>query len=400
MIKGVCTSPGDKAKLDALLQTHHRIIVSVQLMDLSHKYMSDISRRLISGQVDVDAKATESTRQATLELLDPMYELHLDGDAPQDGSVFYTRMIKIIYTVVSTDGKTRFSIPIFCGPIDKVERNGPIVGITAVGKDKLAMSQVWKGKTYKKGHRKTWVIANILMELAGEAASKIKVTEIKEKAGKVSISRDDTAWNEAKKLATSLNQQLFYDGRGICQLRRLPKKTLYTFREKGTLLTAPHVAYDVAGVVNAVEVVGGKPKGKKTKISYRVVAPKTHTLSPWSMGRNGSPRYLPEVIENESIKSIVKARRLAKARLKNALLEQVEVTFDSLPVPYLEEGDLVRVSSDAFSGAFRMEKFSIPLTADGTMSVGYLRRVTPSKRFLKMGKRKNGNGNQRRGPKR
>lgn len=385
MISGVW-GKGEKAKVDALLTSNHRIIVSVQLLDLSHKYMGDVSKRLLSGQVDVDATASEATRQATLEVLDPSHQLQLDSDAPDDGSIFYTRMVKIIYTVVSLDNKSLYSFPIFCGPIAKVERNGPIVAITAVGKDKLAMSQVWKGKTYKKGLRKTWVIADILTNLAGEAPSKINVPDRKEKAGKVVINQSTTAWNAAKKLASSLGKGfvLFYDGRGIAQIRRSPNATAYVFQAKGALLTLPQVSYDTDSIVNAVQVVGGKPKGKKQKIQYRIVAPRKHPLSPWSMGRNNTPRYLPEVIENESVKSIKKARSLAKTRLRNALLEQVEVSFESLPIPYLEEYDKVRVSSEAFSGSFRLRKFSIPLTADGTMSIGYLKRVTPSRRFMKI----------------
>jgi hypothetical protein len=377
---------GEKVKVDALLTTHHRIIVSVQLLDLSHRYVGDLTGRLLSGQVDVDATAQEATRQATLEILDPLYQLQLDSSAPDDGSVFYTRMVKVIYTIVSTDGKQQWSFPLFTGPIAKVERNGPIISITAIGKDKLAMSQVWKAKTYKKGHKKTWVIADILVNVAGEAVNKIYVPDRKEKAGKVVINKDTTAWKAAKKLASSLGAgfQLFYDGRGVVKLRRISNSTIYVFRSQGALLSWPQVSYDTENIINAVQVVGGKPKGKKTKVQYRIVAPRNHPLSPWSMGRNNTPRYLPEVIENESIKSKKKARALAKARLRNALLEQVEVTFESLPIPYLEEGDKVRVSSDQFSGSFRVKKFSIPLTADGTMSIGYLKRVTPSKRFLKI----------------
>src|SRR5690348_11905484 len=110
MIKLGLTS-AEKKQLDDLLVSHHRISVAIQLLDLSHNYLSDLSHLMLSGQVDIDATADEATRSCTLELLDPFGELKLDGDSPDDGSLYYTRMVKIIYTVISVEGDLRFNIP-------------------------------------------------------------------------------------------------------------------------------------------------------------------------------------------------------------------------------------------------------------------------------------------------
>lgn len=374
-------SSAELRKLRTLLVNHHRIEVSVQLLDLSHRYLGDVTDRLLGGQVDVDADADGATRSCTMDLLDPKGELHLDGNSPDDGSIYFNRMVKIVFTVVSVDRQSRYRIPIFVGPLSKVDRNGPVVTISATGKEKLAMSTLWKGKSYKAGAKKTDIIKNILVELANEQKYSIPTFDAKIPK-KMVIGGEETAWSLARKLALSMSKQLFYDGRGVAILRSKSSKSIYTFRASTDVLSNVTASFDAESVINCVQVIGGKPKKAKKKITYRVVAPRSHVLSPYNMGRWGKPRYLPEVIEDDGIRSKAEARRVAKARLKAALVEQVEVAFDSLPIPFLEEGDWCRVVSNQYTGSFRMAKFSIPLTAEGAMSVGYLKRVTPSKRYL------------------
>lgn len=369
-------------KMNTLLVSHHRVEVTVQLLDLSHNYLMDLSKRMLSGQVDVDADADVS-RSCQVELLDPFTELQLDGNSPDDGSIYYTRMFRIVYSVISVDGDTRFDIPIFCGPLSKVERNGAVLSCTAVGKETLASSSVWKSKSFKKNHQKYDVIQVIMSEVAGE--QKLAIKKIPGKGPKVRLTAGtDNAWAVCRKLAKSLNAAFFYDGRGVLNLRSQNSITKYTFRQGRDLLTEPTASFDTESVINAVQVIGGKPSKNKHKIAYRVLAPRQHPLSPWNMGRWGKPRYLPEVISDDSIKSKATARKVAKARLQQALMEQVEVAFDCLPIPYLEEGDMCRVESDRYTGNFRLAKMSIPLTADGVCSMGYNKRVTPAGRVVKL----------------
>lgn len=375
-------SAREMRQLNDLLISHHRIAVTVQLLDLSHNYAGDVSNRLLSGQVDIDADADEATRTCSLELLDPFNQLHLDSDAPDDGSIYYTRMFKIIYHVISIDETLQFNIPIFCGPLTKVDRNGVVLTVAAAGKEKLARNAVWKGKSYKKGAKKTQVIQSIMTDLAGE--QRTNFIDRKAKGPKVTFDSQDTAWDKAKQLAGGMRIRLFYDGRGVLQMRAISNKKRYTFKQSEAVLTDPSASFDAESVINCVQVIGGKPKKATHKIKYRIAAPKKHPLSPWSMGRWGKPRFIPEIVEDDSIKSKKTARKVAKEHLQRALIEQVEVNFDSLPIPYLEEGDVCRVQTDQYTGNFMLRKMSIPLTADGVMSVGYLKRVSPSRTYLKI----------------
>ena len=369
-------------KLNTLLVNHHKIEVTVQLLDLSHNYLMDLSKRMLSGQVDIDADA-DITRSCQVELLDPFSQLQLDGKSPDDGSIYYTRMFRIVYSVISIDGDTRFDIPIFCGPLNKAERNGAVLSCTAVGKESLASSNVWKTRSFKKNYQKYEVIRVIMSEVAGE--QKLALKKIPGKGAKVRLTAgNDNAWAVCKRLANSLNAVFFYDGRGVLNMRHQTSITKYTFQQGRDILTEPTASFDTESVINAVQVIGGKPSKNKRKVDYRVLAPRKHPLSPWNMGRWGNPRYLPEVISDDSIKSKVTARKVGKARLKRALIEQVEVAFDCLPIPYLEEGDMCRVESDRYTGNFRMSKMSIPLTADGACSMGYNKRVTPKGRVIRL----------------
>ena len=77
------------------------------------------------------------------------------------------------------------------------------------------------------------------------------------------------------------------------------------------------------------------------------------------------------------------AKDLATDTLASGLLESVDVTFDSLPIPHLEEGDAVRVATDKFNGNFRLSQFALPLNAAGDMSIGYVRNVKPRKAMIR-----------------
>ena len=376
-------------KLKVTLRQSHRIAVELQLLSLSHKYEGQITKHLLGGQVNFDAEATEATRSCNLQLLDPRFQLQLDTNAPSDGSLYGTKMVKVVYHVMPVQSNQRFSIPIFTGPLTKVTRNGPILDVEAMGKEIMSMDMVWKGRTFKAGMKKTEVMAIILTEMGGEHRDKLDFANRAAKTpNKISVDRDDTPWAKAQSIARSMGMQLFYDGRGVCRLRDVPNKTVHVFEENRHLLSHPSATYDMTDAINCVEVIGGKPKGQKNKVRARVVADRNHSLSPWALGRNGNPRYLPMTIEDDSIRNKGEAQKVAKKNLQRNLIQAVDVSFDSLPIPFLEERDLCRVQSERFSGSFYLRQMVIPLTADGVSSIGYLKRVTPKRKTAKSSNKK------------
>lgn len=377
----------DRKALKRLLVSHHRLDVILELLDLSHNYEADLSNKLLSGQVNIDTTA-DVTRSASVDLIDPHHKLKLDAEGPTDGSLHVKKMIKITYVISSTDQSEQYTVPIFCGPLTKVDRNGPVISLEAQGKEVLSFSSIWAAKTFKRTAKKTDVIIKIMM-MAGEAKRKMAIPDRNAALGShVSADRKHTFWLIVRKIANGMNMHLFYDGRGVLRLRKVPSKVVYSFNEKEALLGYPQVTYDLTEVYNCVEVLGGKPKKKKHKVHYRLVAPKKHPLSPSNLGRNGTKRYLPLLIEDDSIKSMKMARKVAKKALKNSLHEAVEVTFDSMPIPFLEELDLCSFKTSISSGRFRLQKMAIPLTADGVSSIGYLKKVVPKRSLGKSRKKR------------
>lgn len=88
---------------------------------------------------------------------------------------------------------------------------------------------------------------------------------------------------------------------------------------------------------------------------------------------------LVEELEDDGIRTRREARRRGRRLLNQRLLEGLDVAFDCLPVPDLEENDVLRVSTGEFAAQFRLKKMSIPLTVDGSSSIGYNRKLTPSR---------------------
>lgn len=383
-------SPAQQRAFHALLTSHHSIDVQVRILDLDHKHLFDVSNRLVDGQVTVDAES-QITRGLDIDLLDPSHAIHLDSDSPNAGAMFADRMVRIVYRVIDPEGTVSYRSPVFTGPITKLERTGAILKVECQGKEIFGLVEAWRAKTFKRGMRVTTAIRLILSEMMGE--SKMSIPDLRARLPRnVSVGEDNVPWEVAKKLAGSIGFQLFYDGSGEARMRRTPTKKVFVFRPTESLKTEPEVGFSIDKTINAVEVWGKKPKKGKDKYAKkrphaRVVLPRNHPLSPWSLGRADGPRYLPRVIENDSIRTDSGAKALARAELKRGAMESIDVAYDTLVVPHLEEMDVVRVETNEFAAVHRVKQFAIPLTADGDMSVGYVRRTSPNRRAIRLRKK-------------
>lgn len=256
------------------------------------------------------------------------------------------------------------------------------------------MASLWRGRTFKKNTAITTLIRRILVDMGGEKKLEIPVRK-NTNPREVSLNRESAPWTVAKNLARALNMQLFYDGRGVARLRTVPAKSVFVFTDQDASLMGDvqvsHETLDQA--VNAVEVIGAKPKGSKEHVKATLVAARAHPLSPWTLGRFNAdgdfiPRFLPKIIKDDKVKTNKEARAVADRELKLGLLRGVDVTFDALPIYHLEEMDVCRIHSEQYTGDFRFMRASIPLTNDGIMSVGYLRRVTPNRNRIRVRRRR------------
>lgn len=364
-------TPTKRAQLMRLLRTAHSIRVVIQLQTLSGNYVKDLTPYLQAGQVNV-RYGEQVTRAVDLTLFDPFQRIQLDPDDPTRTSVGMADLIRITYVVQDPETKESFNIPIFCGPVDDVSRDRISLKVTCVGKESLAIDNSYVGKIYKKGAKKTDVIKHILRYIMGETNYQIPNLSARLPAD-WRLSQGMIPWDSAKALARGMGYQLFYDGRGVCRMRIPPRKALHTFNDYWVTDT-PEIGYSTDGIINTVIVKGGKPKKAKTNASYTAIAPAAHPLSPARLGRNGVPRYLYTVVEDSSLKSVAACKTRALQVLSRGLLMGFDAQWDALPLPLLEEGDVVHIDSSGLNATVVLTEFSIPLTI-GSGSYGYSRTV-------------------------
>lgn len=380
-------SPTERSAYERTLRGSHTRRIDVDVLNLNGDVLSTITPVLVDGQINVDMEA-EVTRSATLTFLDPSHALNFDTDAPDAGALYADRMIQVRYGVFVAELDRYVFATVFTGPVTGLSREGAAVTVEAQGKEAVVRGAIWEPLTLRKGLPVTAALRALLRDRGGETS--LSIPGIFNQYGRAttlpksrSLDRFAGIWETALSLAQGIDRQLFYNGEGVAGLRAWPTTVAYTFEpgDGGSILSELNVKYQLEDLKNVVVVRGQPPTGKKGVVWGRAQAPKQHPLSPERLGRTGAPRYLVEYIEDESIRSDADAQKLAARTLETKLREAVEVTFDSLPIPHLDPGDMVRVQTPAYTSTFRIRKFAIPLAPTGApaMPVGYLRRLTPHK---------------------
>lgn len=370
-------SAGDLNEFLSLIVTHHQRNVVIQMTDLNHKYLSTLSDVLIDGQVDIDTEA-EVTRKLSCTLFDPRHELGLDAVMMHHGALFADRMFRVLYRVGRPDGSKWFEVPIFHGPITKVNRKGPYLSVEGSGKEFFLFSAAYLMGNYRKGQYRTNVVIDLLRD-GGESKYYVPRSTSKLTAD-IPISDTTPRWPQIEAQATALGRNVFFDARGTCQFRGYSSKSSYSF-EKFT--SEPEIGYNLDNLINTVVVVGARPKGAKVSMTRRFVASSTHPLSPYQLGRNVSGvrkrRYYTRVISNARLNTWRKIYDTGNRALRSGLMEGIEAAFDAPVNPLLEEGDAYTLLFEGSSTTARFKKSSIPLVGAPVASVGYLRNVNPQK---------------------
>jgi hypothetical protein len=367
-------SSADLRLFNLSLSTHHSIKITVQLLDLSHRYISDLSDDLIDGQVSIDADA-EVTRSLTLQLRDPDHSLHLDSSSPADGALYFDRMIRVIYSVKSELLPRWVDVPIFCGPVSKMSRTADVINVECMGKESLVLppTLAYFTKTWGKGTNRRDLVAAIMSFYGGE--TRYSFPRYSDKTtGPTTLTPESNIWATAKAVNGSFaTRQLFYDGRGVLVMRSRPRTSTYTFKTGpgGNVTSVPVIDYDISSVRNLVTVKGAIPKGKKTPVAASVALPAAHPLNSVRLGRNGRHRVLYEVISDDNVKTTAQAQSLAKARVNSLALQAVDISFDALVAPHLEPNDIYVLKTPDLAVTAYYKKATIPLK-QGIGSVGVL----------------------------
>lgn len=368
----------------ATLAGSHEIKVTVQVLDNEHRVLSVVTQILLDGQVDAkmvtvrNAEEIEVSRVCRLQLLDPTRTMTFDSASPDAGALYLDRMVRVVYSVRCPSRWV--DVPVFTGPVIKCDRDGDIVNVEAHGKEEFGLGAAYSPLTLK--GRKTDAIRTLL-DRSGETARYVEIPASAENlTTALTVGRESKLFAKAFWVAASMNRRLFYDGRGIGRSVALSSKSVASISSGngGLLMTDPQISFDTQNLVNIVRVVGGKPEGSKSAVVATEVAPSTHPLSPYKIGRNGKPRYLLQVYENTNLRTVAAARAAALTLLRQSLLQQIDVTYDCLPIPHLEPWDVVTVQTPNFNLAHQANSFSLPLRHDAEMTIGYQRNLSKPRR--------------------
>jgi hypothetical protein len=373
------------------LATGYELKVTVNVLTAEHEHVRTVSHVLMDGQIDATAPKynggdVEVSRTAQMSFLDPGSTLALDSGSPSEGAYYMDRMIRVIYSVRCSFGWV--DVPVFTGPIVKVDRDGDMVNVECQGKEYYALKSAWTTGTVK--GRKDDVMVDLLRR-TGEISRYTDFPNTSQRVDKsVSLGRDSKIWAHVWRVNASMNRVLFYDGRGVAVSRKKSSKVQATIKSGlgGMVAGEPQVSYSTDGLVNAVRVVGKKGTKHKPTPSSNALPPKSHPLSPFRLGRRGKGLYLGEFIENSDLKSTAACRRVAKDTLEDGLLQHVEASVETLPMPHLEPWDLLHLSLPNLSVRIRVTAFTLPLVqrdGDGTpMTIGANTNVRrPSRRIRK-----------------
>lgn len=376
------------ANLAALTKTFtapaYRSTLSVQIADISGHVLSNVSALMTDGQIDVDNTA-DVTRSLSLTLTDASGTLPFDTNSPADTALYFDREIWVDLKVVIAQTTTVVTIPLFRGPVTKLDRTGASVSVEAQGREVYYMGSVWTPVSYPAGRKKTDVIRGLLASgnrMYKPLSSWLSIPSATATIGKpVQLAQTDAIWTTVRTLAAGMSQQLFWDAAGICRLRPSSTTIAWTFQGvSGPANGDMQIGYS-DNVVNAVYVIGGTPKGAKNPVTATAVAASTHPLSPQRVGRYilpGGGAY-----EDDTILTTKDAKAKAQQLLTQDMLQTVTVSFDAVPMWLLDPLDTCRVITNLGTVTFSLQKFSIPLNAGEPMSIGYNRDLSVAKTVRK-----------------
>lgn len=372
----------DQKLFEQSLITGYNLKITIQVLDLNHTYLADLSKRLLDGQVNYSF-AELISYSATLSLLDPDNAIGFDTDSPADNALYADRMIKIVYSVWSQKLPKWVDVPIFCGPVTKVTRDDSIVSVECQGKESLVSEPTlaWKAKTYAKGTLLTSLVKDVMTNYNGESKYDLPGWTTKTTRA-YSLLRESVVWPFVKAVVGSQSvRQVYYDGRGVLKMRSTPTVPNFTFTE-AHLLSVPKLDYNSQDIRNTALVKGATPDGKPQIISARYL-PAAHPFSPQSLARGGKARYLVEVVDDSNIATQAAADSTAQSTVNSLGSSNVGFDFDSFPIPHLEPGDLMTLKTSDYSINLRVTEFSIPLKTGSPQSNGIIRKLASNKARLR-----------------
>jgi len=366
-------SPADlRTYLHGLTLTHRRRI-EVEVMTLDRRHVGSLTGRVLGGQAMGDADGATAPRTASLQVVDPAGVF--GPDPRSSGTALHrSRLVQVTDSRYIPALGRWVECPVFTGPVWDYQRTGAQVQLELHGIESQAMGAIWHHMSWPAKTRKV----RILRELAAACGlTRVRIPDLPATTPKrISVGREATYWQVMQRIAKSMDRDLFCDGAGVLILRRRPKRPCVTF--DGRWLLAEPAQHPVGGdgLRNAVVVRGAKPSGKHKKRPHAVaVLPERHPNSPKSLAMDGRWLWLPEVIERGHAKTQKEVEAIARDRRDDLARTVTDYDVEVLPIPCLDEGDLVAVRWEG-RRLLRVRQWGVPFTAAADAStVGAIKRT-------------------------
>ena len=352
------STPDLAAYLRGIRATHARRIV-VTVMDLDGNHLGELSDMAVSGDMTGDVTQTP-VRTATLTFADAARIMAFEPTRA-GVPVHRSRMVRVTDRRYIPELAQWVDCAVITGPVWDFKRTGAQVDLTVHGKEQQALGSVWRGFHRAAKTRKTSIIKDLA---AAYGETRLAIPDLPGTTSEpISLGRQSTYWPTMQRLAHSMNRRLYYTGSGVLTLAPYPVRPSLLF--DGSWLTAePEEARTADGVVNAIEVVGAKPKHHKKQVSAVAVLPAGHPNSPAFNAMNGQPLWLPKHIENAHLKTNAQCAAVARRERDDIAKVLTTVSLSVLPLPILDPGDLVAAVTREGVQTLRVNQWSVPFGND------------------------------------
>jgi hypothetical protein len=355
------------------IQGDHDFDVWVDVCNLEERPLYKIP--LLDGQVDLhDDDGPDRT--ASLTFSDPERALSFGHKFAYDdrGVIWVNRLLKVRHRVWVPDLSQHVTATPFVGVPTSASRSGAELGLELADKSLLANHGVHE-KTYKKGARASDVLVDILRN-TGERHYRIPRSDKRLKRAYTVGMKDPSIWSwpVAQRIARKeLNWRLEVKSDGWIVGEHLhAHRARYQVRD---LFELPQGQTDFTEFGNYVKVTSKRTKKKITETwEGTAQLPGRHDLSPSSLSRNGAPRFLPLVLEDDSLKSKKQVDDRVVQELKSVSDIRYDQSYSIVPPLHLDNHDHLVMPNDI--GSIPWDEGSIPLTTGGEATVGAHRWVS------------------------
>lgn len=340
----------------------------------------DWNRRLVGGNVTID-RTRDERRMCEISFQNKDNALKLN---PLDG-FWYDKIVKVFWGIKYFDKagiSKSWETQVGEFMIDRISNERFPHQVDITGRDYAKKCLNSKLKFSIQFPRQT-PIEDIIRALAANSGVKKFALPVTGQSYALDIvfERGIERWNVMKQIADSIGYEVYFRGDGYLTMRPYPDPLMsplaWTFRggkADGSLINYTRSSND-SRVFNHIVVIGASTTVDGFTTTIFAEALNEEPSSPTRISRL-SDRV--DFIQNDYFTEQTQAQDFANARLRIGALEEYEVNFSSLIIPWLDAGDIVGVDdsegSEYVPNRFLLSDFSLPL-ALGEMS-GNAKRVT------------------------